>query len=194
MAGGERLFVGTAAGLLMLGAEAPPGIWREIARALEGRAVIAVVALDGETVLAAPAEGPPLQSFDGGRTWSDAPGAPVEPIGLRVATARGPAPLANPRLMGATAYARLAGRPPALLGAGAGGALLFRSTDGGIHWEPAGGAVAGRVAALAPGALAGSAWAGTDAGQLLRSTDGGATWHEAARLGAPVLCLAATPA
>jgi hypothetical protein len=189
MAESPRLFVGTADGLLML-AESQ-GVWRELGRALAGHPVRAVTALSAEALLVA-AEGlPPQQSFDGGASWTDAPGATVEPPGLRAVTLRGPVPLANPRLMGATAYARLGGRHQMLVGAGAGGMLLFRSDDDGIHWEPAAmpGGV-GLVRAIIP-AAGGVLWAGTDSGRLLRSTDQGASWHEVASLGAPILCLAA---
>lgn len=188
---GERLYIGTQEGLLIFSEPAGAGIWGERGRALAGRAVRAIVALDAETLLAAADGIAPQQSFDGGRTWADAPGAPVEPLGLRVATAHGPVELSNPRLMGATAYGRLGGRAPALLGAGAGGALLFRSLDDGIHWEPAAGAVTGRVTTIVPSARAGCAWAGTDRGQLLRSDDRGASWRELAQVGAAILCLAA---
>jgi hypothetical protein len=187
--GGETLYIGTAAGLVVLGE--PAGQWRELRRALAGETVIALVALDAETLLAALEGAGPQQSFDGGRSWTEAPGAPVEPVGLRAATAAGPAPLANPRLMAATAYARLGSRPPVLLGAGAGGGLMFRSLDDGIHWEPAPGPVAGRVTTIIPSARAGCAWAGTDTGQLLRSNDRGVSWREIARLDAPIRCLAA---
>jgi hypothetical protein len=192
MAEGELLYIGTQAGLLVAaaGGAAP---WRELRRALDGHDVLALTALDADTLLAAVAGRAPQQSFDGGRSWSDAPGAPVAPLGLRVATSRGPLELANPRLMGATAYARIGG-PPVLLGAGAGGGLLFRSEDDGIHWEPAGAPVAGRVTAIAPAARAGGAWAATDTGQILRSADRGVSWREVARVGAAARCLAAVRA
>lgn len=191
MAGAERLFVGTGGGLLILAPAPEAGRWLTLGRTLEGQAVRALMALDAETVLVAAAGAHPLQSFDGGQSWSEAPGAAVEPLGLKVATARGPMELRSPRLMGATAYARLAGPAPVLLGAGAGGGLLFRSSDDGIHWEPASGVVAGRVTALLPGRGVDSAWAGTDAGQLLRSTDRGVSWNEVARFTDGILCLAA---
>lgn len=188
MATRATLYLGTADGLLIYSAAGDGAV--PIGRALGGHRIDAIVALDAETLLAAAAGLPPQQSFDGGASWSDAPGAVVEPVGLRAATALGPVALSNPRLMGATAYARLAGKPPVLLGAGAGGGLLFRSLDDGIHWEPAASPAgwAGRVTALAPGSGA-QAWAGTDAGLLLRSDDRGASWREAARVGAPVICL-----
>lgn len=185
------LYLGTDDGLLIYSAAGAAVL--PVGRALGGHAVSAVVAVDAATLLVAAAGLPPQQSFDGGASWADAPGAQVEPVGLRVATARGPVVLGSPRLMGATAYARLEGRPPVLVGAGAGGALLFRSFDGGIHWEAAalpGGL--GRVVAIVPGAGP-TAWAGTDYGALLRSDDHGASWQEAARVGAAIVCLAAAP-
>lgn len=187
MSTGALIYLGTADGLLIYSvageAVAPVG------RALGGHAVSAVLALDAATLLVAAAGLPPQQSFDGGASWGAAPGAQIEPLGLRVATAHGPAELRSPRLLGATAYARLAGRPGVLLGAGAGGALLFRSLDDGIHWEPAAvGEGHGRLIALAPGGGA-TAWAGTDAGVLLRSDDRGATWREVAHVGAGIVCM-----
>jgi hypothetical protein len=189
MARGEALLVGTADGLLIF--DDPSGAGPPRA-ALQGRAVRAIVAADPTALLVA-AEGlPPQQSFDGGRSWADAPGAAIEPLGLRVATVNGPVELANPRLAGASAYGRLGGRQPVLVGAGAGGMMLFLSLDEGIHWEPAAvaGGPAGRVTAIAPGPSQ-AIWAGTDAGQLLRSDDRGRTWREVARLGAAILCLLA---
>ncbi len=187
MARGELLYLGTADGLLVYSAAASGVL--PVGRALGGHAVSAILALDAATLLVAAAGLPPQQSFDGGASWSDAPGATIEPVGLRAATLHGPVAVGNPRLMGATAYARLEGRPPVLVGAGAGGALLFRSLDDGIHWEPAalpaGGL--GRVSALAPGPVA--TWATTDGGLLLRSDDRGASWREVARLGLGITCL-----
>jgi hypothetical protein len=189
MAQGETLLAGTADGLAIFDDPAGGGGARV---ALQGRAVRAIVAADAAALLVAADGLPPQQSFDGGRSWADAPGAAVEPVGLRVATVNGPVELTNPRLAGATAYGRLGGRGPVLVGAGAGGMMLFRSLDEGIHWEPAAvaGGPAGRVTAIAPGPSQ-AIWAGTDAGQLLRSDDRGATWREVARLGAAIHCLVA---
>lgn len=189
MSTGELLFVGTASGLIVLGDEGA-GQLRELRRALVGLPLDAL-AVAPRSVAALVAGGATMRSADAGWTWEIVPGLAVEAIGLRVATAAGPAPLANPRLMGATAYARLGGRQPVLMGAGAGGALLFRSLDEGIHWEPAGGASRGRITTIVPSARAGCAWAGTDGGQLLRSADRGASWAAAAQLDAPIRCLAA---
>jgi photosystem II stability/assembly factor-like uncharacterized protein len=192
MTQGEALLIGTASGLAIFEGPAGSGQWRERARLLSGHAVRAVVATDATALLAAADGLAPQQSFDGGESWADAPGAAIEPVGLRVATLNGPVELLNPRLAGATAYARIGGRSPVLVGAGAGGIMLFRSIDDGIHWEPAAvaGGVAGRISALAPGGGS-RLWAGTDAGQLLRSDDRGESWREAARLESPILCLAA---
>lgn len=189
MAQGEALLAGTADGLAIFDDPARP---EPALVALRGHGVRAVVAADLAALLVAADDLPPQQSFDGGRSWADAPGAVVEPMGLRVATVNGPVELANPRLAGASAYGRLGGRQPVLVGAGAGGMMLFRSLDEGIHWEPAAvpGGPAGRVTAIAPGP-SGAIWAGTDAGQILRSDDRGATWREAARLDAAILCLVA---
>jgi hypothetical protein len=188
----EILFVGTEDGLAIY-QPASRGAWRRVAHVLAGCAVRALVVTDAETLLAALDGRPPQQSFDGGTTWSDATGSPPEPIGLRVATAQGPADVAYPRLRGATAYARLRTRPPALLGAGADGALLFRSEDDGIHWQPAAmpAEPVGRIVSLAPATSSAAAWAGTASGALLRSDDRGRSWRLIAREPAGVLCLAA---
>lgn len=187
------LYLGTADGLAIY-RPAPRGEWRRVSHALAGAPVGAIVAADAQTLLAAVAGRPPQQSFDGGAHWSDARGAPPEPIGLQVATLQGPAPLAYPRLSGATAYARLAGSPPVLLGAGADGSFLFRSEDDGIHWQAARieGDSIGRVATIVPAAdRRGAAWAGSASGALLRTDDGGRAWRVVAREPAAILCLAA---
>jgi hypothetical protein len=189
MTTGALLYLGTADGLLIYSVTTDGVV--PVGRALAGHTVGALLALDAATVLVTAAGLPPQQSFDGGASWSDAPGATVEPMGLRAASHQGPLELHNPRLMGATAYARLAGRPAVLLGAGAGGALLFRSLDDGIHWEPAASPEGhGRVAALTPGVGA-TAWAGTERGVLLRSDDQGASWREVARVGVEIICMTA---
>lgn len=192
----ELLLVGTVDGLAIYRVEAG-GALQPAGRALQGAAVRSIVAADALALVAAVDGRPAQQSFDGGLTWGDALGPPPEPIGMRAATLRGPAELAYPRLSGATAYARVGSRPPVLIGAGAGGMMLFRSEDDGIHWQPAAmpGVAYGRVKALAPSAASGRvAWAGTDTGALLRSTDGGRSWREVARGPAPVLCLASVAA
>jgi hypothetical protein len=187
------LFVGTAEGLVIY--REVRGEWLRGEAHLAGRAVRAIVAADAETLLVA-AEGLPAQeSFDGGAHWMNAAGAPPEPLGLRVATTAGPIELANPRLQGASAYARLGGQRPTLIGAGAGGAMIFLSNDDGIHWAPAAiaGAAAGRIAAICPDAARpGAAWAGGSTGVLLRSLDRGRSWAEVAHEPAPILALAST--
>jgi photosystem II stability/assembly factor-like uncharacterized protein len=187
------LYLGTADGLAIYRAERR-GEWRRVAHTLAGAAVSAIVAADAQTLLAAVMGRPPQQSFDGGAHWSDARAAPPEPIGLQVATLQGPAPLAYPRLSGATAYARLAGSPPTLLGAGADGSFLFRSEDDGIHWQAAriDGDSIGRVAAIVPAAdRRAAAWAGSVSGALLRTDDSGRSWQVVAREPAAILSLAA---
>lgn len=190
------LYVGTSDGLAIYNA-ARRGEWRRVGYALAGAAVRAIVAADALTLLVAVDGRVPQQSFDGGATWSDAAGSPPEPIGVQVATLHGPMPLAYARLSGATAYARLSGQPPALLGAGADGSFLFRSEDDGIHWQAAridDGAI-GRVTAIVPAAdRRDSAWVGTASGVLLRTNDRGSSWQLIARELGAILCLAAVVA
>jgi hypothetical protein len=169
------------------------GDWRRASHSLASCAIRAIVAVDAQTLVVAVENAPAQQSFDGGATWSEAAEAP-EPIGLEVATVNGRSSLAYPRLGGATAYARLAGKPAVLLGAGAGGMALFWSEDDGIHWRPAGIADGdvGNVTALLPAPeRRDSAWAGTSTGALLRSDDRGRGWRVVAREPAAILCLAA---
>ena len=164
--------------------------WQAATHALAGTAVSAIVIV-GRTLLAT-VDGVAQQSVDGGATWSAASVTAPEPIGIQVATVRGPQVLANPRLSGATAYARLNQKPPVLIGAGAGGMMLFLSSDDGIHWSPAGMPPAGNITSLIPSpGQPGVAWAGSDSGAILRSNDSGKTWQIIAQAAAPVLCLAA---
>jgi len=184
------VYIGTAAGLAIYRDEG--GVLRRAGAGFAGRAVRAITAVFADALLAAVDGLPAQQSFDGGLSWSTGAGPTPEPLGLRVATASGPAGLANPRLMGATAYARVGGF---VLGAGAGGALLFRSSDNGIHWEPAAAPMVGRVNALAPaGYRPGRAFAGAESGALLLSDDAGASWGEVAREPAAILCVACAAA
>jgi photosystem II stability/assembly factor-like uncharacterized protein len=187
----ERIFVGTDGGLYRLDADTGPP--RIAAQLLVGKALIALIATDAETLLVGLADGGALQSFDGGATWLDAPGQSPMPVGRQVLTRHGVGAPPYRQLSDATAYARLEGRPPLLLGAGAGGMQLFRSSDDGIHWEAAGmpSEPVGRITTLAPSATRPTrCWAGTDAGLLLESTDGGQRWTIALRLEAAIRCLA----
>src|SRR5262245_9301164 len=190
----DVVYVGTENGLAIYQAAATPGTWRRAGHTLAGSAVRAIVAVDALTLLVAVDGRAAQQSFDGGVTWTDAAGPPPAPIGLQVATLHGPAPLAYPRLSGATAYARLPGQPAALLGAGADGSFLFRSEDDGIHWQPAriAGGPFGRINAIVPSSSQrNSAWAGTAAGALLRTDDRGRSWRAIAREPAAIVSLAA---
>jgi hypothetical protein len=187
------LFVGTDDGLAIYRA-GKRGEWRRMGHALAGAAVRTIVAADALTLLVAADGRPPQQSFDGGATWSDAAGSPPEPIGVQVATLHGPMPLAYARLSGATAYARLGGQPPALLGAGADGSFLFRSEDDGIHWQAAriDDSASGRVTTIVPAAdHRDSAWAGAESGALLHTADRGRSWQLVAREPAAILSLTA---
>jgi photosystem II stability/assembly factor-like uncharacterized protein len=182
------LLIGTADGLIT--ATARGSTAQRTANTLAGRTIMAIRALDAETLLVTVEGQGGLQSFDGGRNWLVAP-TPPEPLGLNAAARTGPVALANPRLMAATAYAYLDGKRSVLLGAGAGGGMLFRSDDDGIHWEPAAlpGPI-GRVTCITPDALhAQTAWAGTDDGRLLVTTDAGRSWREVAREQAAIHCI-----
>lgn len=185
----QTLFVGTANGLAIYN-QIGPDEWQRGVHVLLGQAIRAIVATDAETLLVSADGGVAQESFDGGTNWRTAGGPGPAPIGLDVATADGSAALTNPRLQAATAYARLGGRKAVLLGAGAGGLMLFRSLDNGVHWEPAGmpGAPSGRITTILPNGN--GAWAGGDDGRLLRSTDLGSNWRELAREPAAILCLA----
>src|SRR5262245_15450551 len=121
------LYVGTRDGLAIY-RPAGAGNWQRTGHTLAGSAISTILALDAQTLLVAVDGQSAQQSCDGGSTWSAA-GAPPAPIGLQVATIHGSATLAYPRLSGATAYARLQGKPPILIGAGAAGSLLFTSND-----------------------------------------------------------------
>jgi hypothetical protein len=192
------LFVGTHDGLSTYRAGVGGTGARIIVRigqALSGHTIQAITATDAETLVVALADMPPQQSFDGGQIWMDAGGEAPAPVEAHLAmTIHGPMPLSNPRLRGATAHALLPGRPATLIGAGAGGMIIFHSTDDGIHWEPAQivDSPSGLVTSLIPDPNNPRvAWAGTDSGALLRSGDQGKTWRTAARENSPIICLAA---
>lgn len=189
----HSLYVGTATGLAQY--HLHEGVWQRTSTTFQGQKVPAITALDA-AILLANVEGAALSSFDGGATWQPSSSTPPKPFELRVATKKGPQPLANPRLAGATAYARLALKEPMLLGAGAGGMMLFRSYDDGIHWEPAGmPEIVGRIISIVPAAdRPNAAWAGSDQGELLRSDDAGQRWHVIARENASILCITAVDA
>ncbi len=185
------LFIGTEAGLL-----AWDGLTSALPRMiLAGRRVEALEALDAATLVAGCGDAGGWMSFDGGASWHVAPRVP-QPPGARVVQRQGLSAVALPRLSGATAYAALEGRVPVLLGAGAAGAQLFRSEDGGIHWQAARMPAEriGAVTCLAPsGDDPAAAWAGTADGMLLQTRDAGRSWGLAWRGGAPLLVLAAAP-
>lgn len=187
------LFVGTANGLAIYQYSARQRDWQRAGDALAGCAIRAIVAVDELALLCNVQGEGTQQSFDGGATWISCAAAPPQPIGLQVATIHGPAPLANPRLSGATAYARLAGTPATLIGAGAGGMMLFLSDDDGIHWTPAriDGSYSGFTSLIPASDRAGGAWAGTQSGAILRSDDRGRHWRLVATESSAILCLAA---
>lgn len=186
------LYIGTSTGLAIYRAALDANPPQRMALLLPNHDIRAVEATDAETLAVAVAGQPPQQSFDGGQTWSVAASAPL-PIGKLVQTRHGPLAPANPRLSGATAYARVATRPPVLLGAGAGGMQLFLSDDDGIHWKPVGlrGTLQGRVVALAPDpGMLRRAWAISDGGTILRSDDAGQSWQALAQAPERMCCLA----
>jgi photosystem II stability/assembly factor-like uncharacterized protein len=182
------LLLGTADGLVMYSAVG--ATLQRTGHMLRGQRIEAISALDAETFVVGITGGSALQSFDGGTNWMPAQAAP-QALGLRAATREGAVTLANPRLMGATAYAYLAGKPRVLLGAGAGGSMLFRSDDDGIHWEPAAlpGPI-GHITGIAPDALTTTrAWAGAADGHLLVTHDAGRSWYIAAHDIPPIICI-----
>ena len=166
----------------------------QIGQAFAGHTIRAITATDAETLVVALTDMPPQQSFDGGQTWLPSGGTGPDIVEPHLAmTVHGPTPLANPRLRGATAHALLPTRPPILLGAGAGGMIIFQSNDDGIHWQPAQivDGPAGLVTTLVPDPNhPNTAWAGTDSGALLRSGDQGRTWYIVVRESSSITCLA----
>lgn len=188
------IYIGSDAGLFRLDSHTRQ--WEAIALPQAQAPVLAVRASDSETVQIRLKDTVGLQSFDGGEHWLDDP-QPIEPIGLQVMSALGPYNLANPRLAGASAYARLGTKPAALLGAGAGGMMMFRSEDDGIHWEAAQlpSEQLGMITTIVPDALnQRRAWAGSTSGGLLSSGDAGLTWVLLAQLPAAIRCLASVEA
>lgn len=163
-------------------------------RVLLGNTAISQIdAVDAMTLVVADADGATQQTFDGGETWL--PGGRITslPAAPLVMTADGPTTLLAPRLSHAVAYARLRDSAATLIGAGANGMMLFRSSDSGIHWAAANSPMdAGRIVALAPSVRAPAVcWAGTERGALLRSTDSGTTWQVVAHVDGAVQVLVA---
>ena len=191
MAKAGLVYVGTDAGLVVLSDPGATGRWRQVAQHLQDQAIEALVAIDALTISLRIA-GSGWLSSDGGQQWEASGNLGPEPIGTQVATAKGPIAQTHPRLMGATAFARLEGKEPVLVGAGAGGNMLFRSLDDGIHWRPA--ALAAPIAPITTIVPASyhidTAWAGTQQGELLRSDDRGETWHIVTSDLPPITCLA----
>lgn len=188
------IYIGCDTGLFCLNSETKE--WKALPFQQAQSAVVALRASDSETLQIRLKDETGYQSFDGGHTWLNDP-QPIELIGLQVMTVLGPRPLANPRLAGASAYARLASRPAALLGAGAGGMLMFRSEDDGIHWDAAQlpSEQVGMITTIVPDAIeARRAWAGSTSGSLLSSADAGLTWVVIAQLPAAIRCLASVEA
>ncbi len=183
------VFIGTEAGLLAWGG-LPAAAPRMI---LAGQRVVALEVFDTETVTAGCGDGGGWMSFDGGASWHVAPRVPRAP-GTQVVHRQGLRAIAVPRLVGATAYAALDGHVPVVLGAGAAGAQMFRSEDGGIHWQAARMPVEriGAITCLAPsGDDPAAAWAGGTDGVVLHTADAGRSWRVAWRCSAAVLVLAA---
>jgi photosystem II stability/assembly factor-like uncharacterized protein len=196
MAATGILYVGTRDGLAIYRPAEGGRAWQRTGHTLAGSAIATIMALDAQTLLVAVDNQPAQQSFDGGATWSPA-SSPPPPIGLQVATLQGLTSLAYPRLSGATAYARLSGKPSILIGAAAAGTMLFWSQDDGIHWAPAAmpREPIGSITSIVPATESrGAAWAGTSTGALLRTNDRSQSWQVAAHEAAAILSLAAVPA
>jgi hypothetical protein len=194
MAKAGIVYVGTANGLVIYSDPGGIGRWRRVGQTLEGLTIRAIAAADALT-LTVTIDGQAAQgSTDGGQSFAPLAEAGPEPVGTRVATAHGPLDQVYPRLMGASAFARLDGKRPVVLGAGAGGTMFFRSEDDGIHWEPAslnGNTTIGKVTVIAPATYhIDTAWAGTEKGELLRSDDRGRSWEIIAREDAAITALA----
>jgi photosystem II stability/assembly factor-like uncharacterized protein len=179
MAKAGIVYAGTDDGLLVFSDPGGGGRWRQVAQHLAGKRIIAIEAADALSIRVNAAGEPALQSSDGGQTWHEPDDEGPAPLELRAASVEGPQVLPEQRIRGATAFALLRGKRPALLAAAAGGTMLFRSEDGGIHWEPAGieRPSIGAVQSLVPARYHFDiAWAGTTAGELLRSDDRGRSW------------------
>lgn len=202
MAKAGIVYVGTAGGLAAYTDPGGKGNWRRRWTTLEGRSILAILAVDEQTLIVAPEGGEPLFSGDGGQTWGPAPAGDARQMrgfldadGPVVTTAHGPAHWKGQHAPapGAVALALLAGKEEVLVAAIAGGTALMRSEDGGATWQQATveGGLRGGVTTVVPASYhMDYAWAGTDAGQLLRSEDRGRTWREAGSEAAPISSLA----
>jgi hypothetical protein len=193
MAKAGIVYVGTADGIAIYSDPGGIGRWRRVGHELRGTAVTAIEAEDALTVTVQTTTLGAQRSSDGGQSWALAGEHGPEILGTRVATTSGPVEQVYPRIKGATALARLAGKAPVILAAAAGGTMFFRSEDDGIHWEPAGveGDTIGRVNVIMPASYhIDSAWAGTEQGELLRSENRGREWQIVAREEAAILSLA----
>jgi hypothetical protein len=188
------VYVGTTNGLVIYSDPGGIGRWRRVGHTLEGLTISAIAAENALTLTVAIAGQGAQRSNDGGQSFTSIEGAGPEPVGTRVATAHGPVDEVYSRLAGATAFARLEGKMPVVLGAGAGGTMFFRSQDDGVHWEPAGiegNQLIARVAVITPASYhIDTAWAGTEKGELLRSDDRGRTWEIIAREAMAITALA----
>lgn len=193
MAKAGIVYVGTEDGIVIFSDPGGTGRWRNIGHELRGRHVAALAAADALTLTVRTDVGA-QHSSDGGRSWQPGEGDGPAPVGMRAATSGGAIDLPPQRIAGATAFALLGGRHPVLIAAAAGGTMIFRSEDEGIHWEPAGlndGPI-GCVTTITPAAYhIDTAWAGTVAGQLLRSDDRGRSWSLVAADLPPVRCIVA---
>ncbi|GAB4118824.1 MAG: hypothetical protein Fur005_27140 [Roseiflexaceae bacterium] len=187
----QILLVGTQCGLFLYQRDGAALVL--LRQLLEDLAIIAIEDLGSGVLRVAGSDGSVRQSYDAGVSWHPDAGSPPAPLApTNALTTHGPVPLQNPRLRGATAHARLGGRAPILIGAGAGGMMIFRSEDDGIHWQAAQmlGGPYGNVTTLAPDLdRRDVAWAATDQGAILRSGDRGTTWKHAAQAPCGVRCL-----
>jgi photosystem II stability/assembly factor-like uncharacterized protein len=179
MAKAGIVYAGTDDGLLVFSDPGGSGRWRQVAQHLAGKRILAIAAADALIITVNVAGEPARQSHDGGQLWTELDEAGPPPLELRAAGIDGPQVLPEQRIRGATAFALLRGKRPVLLAAAADGTMLFRSEDGGIHWEPAGieRPNIGVVQSLVPARYHFDiAWAGTSTGELLRSDDRGRSW------------------
>jgi photosystem II stability/assembly factor-like uncharacterized protein len=202
MAKAGIVYVGTANGLATYSDPGGTGKWRRRWQTLAGQGILAILAVDEQTLVVAPAGAAPLYSSDGGQSWSEAPAGDARQLeqllaaeGPLLNTAHGPGLWrgAHPPAPGAVALALLAGKEEVLLAAIAGGTTLVRSEDGGTSWQEAtvAGGLRGGVTTIVPASYhMDYAWAGTDAGQLLRSDDRGRSWVEIGSEPASILSLA----